>query len=87
MKKKLTHEEKVRRAIMNNIKLKRIPRTDNKVRPIFHTCGMCKKNPVTDHHFLCNDCHKKKYKKKYADKKIKSREVKNGRERSKKNSK
>ena len=60
MKNKLSHQEKLQKAIMKDSKMKRIPQRDNKVRPIFHTCGQCKKNKVTDHHFLCNVCHKSK---------------------------
>lgn len=59
-KRKLTLEEKVKKEIMTDIRLKRIPRSDNKIRPIFHTCGRCHKNPVTHHHYLCDKCHAEK---------------------------
>lgn len=58
--KKLSQEEKVKKAIMSDMRLKRIPRRDNKVRPIFYICGKCKKNKVTNHHFLCNSCWNKR---------------------------
>lgn len=57
---KMTWQEKVQRDNLKCVKLKRIPFRDNKIRPIFHICGVCHKNPVTDHHFLCNKCWKEK---------------------------
>ena len=59
-KRKLTLEEKVKKEIMTDIRLKRIPRSDDKIRPIFHTCGRCHKRKVTNHHFLCDKCHREK---------------------------
>lgn len=44
-------ERKVMKEVMNDIKLKRIPRNFNRVKPIFAVCGKCKKRPVTNHHF------------------------------------
>lgn len=63
MKKGFDIEEKVMKEIRNDIKLKRIPSKTNKVKPIFHICGKCKKNKVTNHHFLCQSCWDEKYKK------------------------
>lgn len=57
-------EEKLMKEIRNDMKLKRIPNRDNKVRPIFVICGICKKNKVTNHHFLCNNCWNKNNKNK-----------------------
>lgn len=53
-------ERKVMKEVMNDIKLKRIPRNFNRVKPIFAVCGKCKKKPVTNHHFLCDKCWKEK---------------------------
>jgi len=64
MIKKLNHQEKLQRAIMKDMKMKRIPQRDNKVRPIFHTCGICKKNKVTSHHYICDKCWNEKNSKK-----------------------
>ena len=61
MKKGFDIEEKVMKEIRNDIKLKRIPSKTNKVKPIFHICGKCKKNKVMNHHFLCDYCHAEKY--------------------------
>lgn len=57
-------EEKLIKIIRNDMKLKRMPSRDNKIRPIFVICGKCKKNKVTNHHFLCQNCWNKEYKNK-----------------------
>lgn len=49
-------ERKIMKEVMNDIKLKRMPRSFNRVKPIFAVCGKCKKRPVTNHHFKCNKC-------------------------------
>ena len=64
MKKKLNYEEKVKKDFMIASRLKRVPPKDNRIRPIFHTCGICKKNKVKNHHFLCDKCWKEKNTKK-----------------------
>ena len=51
-------ERKIMKEVMNDIKLKRIPRRDNRIVPIVSKCKRCKKKPVTDHHIFCNDCWK-----------------------------
>jgi len=61
MKKELTLEQKVQREIMKDANMKRIPRRDNKVKPIFYICGKCHKREVVNHHFLCPKCHAEKY--------------------------
>jgi tRNA(Ile2) C34 agmatinyltransferase TiaS len=74
MKKGFDIEEKVMKEIRNDIKLKRIPSKTNKVKPIFHICGKCKKNKVTNHHFKCNSCWIKDNKDKHNDKKRSNKE-------------
>ena len=58
--KTLTYEEKIQRGILKDVKLLRIPQRNSRPIPIYTTCGRCKKNKVTDHHYLCNSCWRKK---------------------------
>jgi len=66
--KNLSYEEKVQRNILKDVRMKRIPSRTNIPHPIFYFCQLCKKNKVTDHHYLCNKCWKIKNNGKYNNK-------------------
>lgn len=60
MKKQIDYEERIKRSILKDLKLKRVPSRTNKPRPVFTICGDCKRRPVTNHHYLCNICWRKR---------------------------
>jgi len=60
MTKKLSYEEKVKRDVLKDVKRLRIPSRTNRPFPVARICTICKRNKVTDHHFLCNSCHRTK---------------------------
>lgn len=67
--KKLSYEDKVKKSILQDVKLKRIPSRNFIPKPVLSICQMCKKNKVTDHHYLCNTCWKYQNTSKFHNKK------------------
>jgi len=60
MKKKISYEERTKRNFLKDVKMLRIPSRTDRPKPILKICAICKRNRVTDHHFLCNSCHRAK---------------------------
>jgi predicted amidophosphoribosyltransferase len=57
----MSYEEKIKREILKNTKLKRLVPYSKKVKPIFDICPKCH-NKTKHHHFLCDKCWLKKQK-------------------------
>lgn len=60
--KEFSLEEKVKREIRTEMRLKRIPKSTHKLKPMVPTCSKCHKVKVTHHHFLCDLCWEKEHK-------------------------